>query len=94
MVRAALLTLIPALPDANTIGRLGRRSGRRAAGRNADVREADLNALVGDLDAAAAGDFPVDGQRGGREWFGSRESYALELVALAGREGQGTLPAG
>jgi hypothetical protein len=33
MVRAALLTRIPALPDANTIGRLGRRSGRRAAER-------------------------------------------------------------
>jgi hypothetical protein len=32
MVRAALLTLIPALSDANTIGRLGRRSGRRAPG--------------------------------------------------------------
>ena len=30
--RAALLALIPALSDATTIGRLGRRSGRRAAG--------------------------------------------------------------
>jgi hypothetical protein len=47
----------------------------------AGVPEADLDALAGDLDAAAAGDFPVDGQRGGREWFGSRESYALEPVA-------------
>jgi hypothetical protein len=47
----------------------------------AGVREGDLDALAGDLDAAAAGDFPLDGQRGGREWFGSRESYALEPVA-------------
>ena len=33
IVRAALLTLIPALSDANTISRLGRRSSRRASGR-------------------------------------------------------------
>jgi hypothetical protein len=51
------------------------------------VGHADLDALAGDLDAAAAGDFPLDGLGLWREWFWPGEADALELVALAGRDG-------
>src|SRR5262245_59340435 len=50
------------------------------------VAEADLDALAGDLDAAAAGDPPLDGQARlwQRPWSGQAD--ALQPVALAGRD--------
>ena len=53
------------------------------------VAEADLDALVGDLDAAPAGDFPLDRHAGGRQRLRTGEADALELVPLAGRDGTG-----
>jgi hypothetical protein len=59
MVRAALLTLIPALTDANTISRLGRRSGRPAAERMLSLLVTWLPGAVGlepaDLAGAVSG---------------------------------------
>jgi hypothetical protein len=75
MVCAALLTLIPALSDANTIGRLVRRSGRRAAGRMLSLLVTWLPGATGlesaDLAVARARDggdqlaVLVDGPRNG-----------------------------
>jgi hypothetical protein len=53
------------------------------------VAEADLDALAGDLDAAAAGDLPLDGQAGLRQRVWPGEADALQPVPLARGIGQG-----
>jgi hypothetical protein len=60
--------------------------------RLAGVGEADLDALAADLDAAAAGDLPPDGQAGLRERVRSGEADALQPVPLAGLDGAGQRP--
>lgn len=57
----------------------------------AGMAEADLDALAGDLDAAAAGDLPLDGQAGLRQRVWPGKADALQTVPLAGRDraGQG-----
>jgi hypothetical protein len=57
----------------------------------AGVGEADLDALAGYLDAAAAGDLPLDSLGLWREWFWPGEADALELVPLAWRIGAGRI---
>jgi hypothetical protein len=55
----------------------------------AGVGEADLDVLPGDLNAAAAGDLPLDGLGLWREWVWPGEADALELVPLAWRDRAG-----
>jgi hypothetical protein len=57
----------------------------------AGVAEANPDPLAGYLDAAAAGHLPLDVEAGGRQRLRSGEADALELVPLAGRDGQGRL---
>ncbi len=51
------------------------------------VGQADLDALAGDPDAAAAGHLPLDGQAGGRQRLRPGKPDALQLCA-AGRAGR------
>ena len=53
------------------------------------VAEADLDALAGDLDPAAAGDPPLDGQAWLWQRAGPGQADALQPVALAGRDRAG-----
>ena len=55
----------------------------------AGVGHADLDALAGDLDAAAGGDPPLDGDGGFGQRGGPGQADALEPVPLAGRDGAG-----
>src|SRR5215472_12445812 len=55
----------------------------------AGMGHADLDALAGDLDAAAGGDPPLDGDGGFGQGCGPGQADALQAVALAGRDGAG-----
>ena len=48
--------------------------------------QADLDALAGDPDGAAAGDLPLDDRAGGRQRLRAGQPDALQLVPLAGRD--------
>ena len=52
-------------------------------------REAGLDALAGDLDAAAAGHLPLDGQPGWREWLGPARRTPWRRCRWPGGMGQG-----
>jgi hypothetical protein len=46
------------------------------------VRQADVDALAGDLDAATAGYLPLDDRAGGRQRQRPGQPHALQLVPL------------
>jgi hypothetical protein len=50
------------------------------------VAQAGLDALAGDLDAAATGDLPLDSQARLRQKVWPGEAHALQAVPLAGRD--------
>jgi hypothetical protein len=56
--------------------------GNRFCNRLARVADADLDALAGDLDSAAAGDLPADSQGRLRQRVGAGKADALQPVPL------------
>jgi len=53
------------------------------------VGHADLDALAGDLDAAAGGDPPLHRRGGAGQGGGSGQAHPLQPVAPGGRDGAG-----